>query len=59
MLLANMITLTPGTLSIQVSDDRQQLYVHTLYIGSSAEAFRQQIKLGFEKKILAITRLSV
>lgn len=57
MLLANMITLTPGTLSLQVSDDRQHLYVHTLYIGSSAEEFRQQIKTGFEKKILAVTRI--
>ena len=57
MLLANMITLTPGTLSLQVSDDRKRLYVHTLYIGSHAEEFRQQIKAGFEKKILAITRI--
>lgn len=58
MLLANMITLTPGTLSLQVSDDRQHLYVHTLYIGSSAEEFRQQIKTGFEKKILAVTSIA-
>jgi len=58
MLLANMITLTPGTLSLQVSDDRQHLYVHTLYIGRSAEEFRRQIKTGFESKILAVTNIT-
>ena len=28
--LANMITLTPGTLTVAVSDDRSCLYVHSL-----------------------------
>lgn len=28
--LANMITLTPGTCSLHVSDDRQWIYVHAL-----------------------------
>lgn len=31
VLLANLITLTPGTLSIDVSCDRKVLYVHTMY----------------------------
>src|SRR5690606_4331271 len=29
-ILASLITLTPGTLSVDVSEDRQHLYVHTL-----------------------------
>ena len=29
-LLANLITLTPGTLSVDVSDDRRTLYVHAI-----------------------------
>src|SRR5690606_36438948 len=29
-LLANLITLTPGTLSVDLSPDRSLLYVHTL-----------------------------
>ena len=29
-LLANMITLTPGTLSVDVSADRKTLYVHAI-----------------------------
>jgi multicomponent Na+:H+ antiporter subunit E len=56
MLLANIITLTPGTLSLRLSDDRSTLYVHTLYLEhGSIEAFKQSLKDGFEKKIIAIT----
>lgn len=46
-LLANMITLTPGTLSLDVSDDRRFLYVHGMHI-KDVEAFKQEIKGGFE-----------
>lgn len=50
-LLANMITLTPGTLSLDVSDDRRVLYVHGMHVGDDIKAFRQDIKNGFEKKV--------
>jgi multicomponent Na+:H+ antiporter subunit E len=49
-LLANMITLTPGTLSLDVSDDRRVLYVHGMHI-NDLEYFRQDIKSGFETKV--------
>src|SRR5437868_6679609 len=29
-LFANLITLTPGALSVDVSDDRKTLYIHTI-----------------------------
>ena len=54
-LLANMITLTPGTLSLDVSDDRKVLYVHSMYI-TTREKFIDGIKNGFEKRILEILR---
>lgn len=54
-LLANMITLTPGTLSLDVSDDKKVLYVHSMYI-TSREKFIASIKNGFEKRILEILR---
>jgi multicomponent Na+:H+ antiporter subunit E len=50
-LLANLITLTPGTLSVDVSEDRQTLYVHAIDC-SDVEAARRDIAEGFEKKIL-------
>jgi multicomponent Na+:H+ antiporter subunit E len=56
-LLANFITLTPGTLSIDVSADRKTLYVHGVYVAQGdTDKIKQQIKEGFEQKILKITR---
>lgn len=52
-LLANLISLTPGTLSLDVSNDRKVLFVHAMYI-SNREDFVKSIKNGFEKRILEI-----
>ena len=50
-LLANMITLTPGTLSVDVSDDRKILYVHAISV-SDRDALVRDIAGGFERKII-------
>jgi multicomponent Na+:H+ antiporter subunit E len=31
-ILANLITMTPGTLSLDVSNDRRMLFIHAMYI---------------------------
>jgi multicomponent Na+:H+ antiporter subunit E len=49
-ILANLITLTPGTLSLDISSDRRTLYVHGMYV-KDAESFRRSIKQGFEKRV--------
>lgn len=57
-LLASAITLTPGTISVDLQTDpsgRRLLIVHALQAGDP-EALRQDIKGGFERQILAITR---
>lgn len=54
-LLANIISLTPGTLSLDVSEDRKVLYVHAMYIHDKDD-FIEKIKNGFEKRILNILR---
>ena len=54
-LLANMITLTPGTLSIDVSPDRRFLYVHALECRDRGELVRSIAK-GFETKVLEAFR---
>jgi multicomponent Na+:H+ antiporter subunit E len=54
-LLANMITLTPGTLSVDVSADRRVLYIHAMYI-DDPDRVRRQIKDGFERRILEVLR---
>ena len=45
-LLANLITLTPGTLSVDVSEDRKTLFVHALDC-SDPDAARRDIAEGF------------
>ena len=56
-LLANLISLTPGTLSLDVSADRRTLYIHAMYIpGGDLEAVRRQIKNGFERRVLELLR---
>lgn len=54
-LLANLITLTPGTLALDVSSDRSVLYVHGMYVMNKKE-FIADIKQGFEKRLLEILR---
>ena len=49
-LLANMITLTPGTLSVDVSADKSVLYVHALHM-DDRDAMIADIANGFEKKV--------
>ncbi|WP_029037364.1 Na+/H+ antiporter subunit E [Salinimicrobium xinjiangense] len=53
-LLANLITLTPGTLSLDVSEDKKIMYVHSMYIYDKQE-FIKGIKNGFEKRIIEIS----
>lgn len=56
-LLANFITLTPGTLSIDVSEDRKTLYIHEVYVrAGDKDKIVEEIKNGFERRILKITR---
>lgn len=52
-LLANLITLTPGTLSVDVSPDRSTLFVHALSL-TSADALIADIATGFEARIAEI-----
>jgi multicomponent Na+:H+ antiporter subunit E len=48
--LTTLITLTPGTLSLHVSDDRRTLYMHAMYI-DDAEKLIRSVKDGFERRV--------
>jgi len=54
-LLANLITLTPGTLSIDVTPDKRFLVIHALEMGDAA-TFRREIAEGFEKRVMEACR---
>jgi multicomponent Na+:H+ antiporter subunit E len=53
LLLAMLINLTPGSVALDVSDDRRVMYVHSMYI-DSPEAARAEIKNGFERRVLQL-----
>ncbi|GAB5389044.1 MAG: Na+/H+ antiporter subunit E [Alphaproteobacteria bacterium] len=50
-LLANMITLTPGTLSLDVTTDQKRLYIHAMEV-ADPEELRAEIRDGFERRII-------
>lgn len=54
-LLANLITLTPGTLTLDVSPERDILYIHAMYV-DDIEAFRRLVKERFETRVREVLR---
>lgn len=53
LLLTNLISLTPGTLSVDVTEDRETLIVHAMF-GDDAEKLTRDIKDGFERLIMGV-----
>jgi multicomponent Na+:H+ antiporter subunit E len=54
-LLSILVTLTPGTLVVDISDDRKVLYVHSMFV-DDVEEERRKIKEGFERRVLDLLR---
>ncbi len=54
-MLANVISLTPGSISLDVSADRRTLFVHVMFLDDVATC-RREIKDGFERRILELLR---
>jgi multicomponent Na+:H+ antiporter subunit E len=50
LLLSMLINITPGSVTIDLSDDRRTLYVHVMHMKSADES-RREIKEGFERRI--------
>lgn len=53
-LLANLITLTPGTMTLEVDPTRRVLYVHALHI-STPDGLREHIR-ELEDRLFTVTR---
>lgn len=53
LLLAAMINITPGSVALDISEDRSTMYVHVMHI-TTPEMARQEIKNGFERRILEL-----
>lgn len=54
LLVTNLITLTPGTLSLDVTDDGETLYIHAMFADDPDE-IRRQITEGMERWVIEAT----
>jgi multicomponent Na+:H+ antiporter subunit E len=50
LLLSMLINITPGSVTLDLADDRRTLYVHVMHV-TTAEESRHEIKTGFERRI--------
>lgn len=50
LLLANLITMTPGTVTLDISDDKKYLYAHALFAPDANQA-RDEIKKVLEDRV--------
>ncbi|MCC5856071.1 MAG: Na+/H+ antiporter subunit E [Idiomarina sp.] len=53
-MVANLISMTPGTLSLDVSDDRRVLFIHAMFLDNEQE-LRDSLKY-MERRVLEILR---
>lgn len=51
LLVTNLISLTPGTLSLDVSEDRKTLLIHAMF-ANDHEALRASLKNGMERWVV-------
>ena len=54
-LLSMMISLTPGTLILDISEDKKTMYIHVMYM-ENPEKFVRETKTGLERRLLEALR---
>ena len=54
-LLSNLVTMTPGSLAVDVADDRSVIYVHSMFLEDPDE-LRRAIKEDLERRVLELLR---
>lgn len=54
LLVTNLISLTPGTLSLDVTEDCNTLFIHAMF-ADDPDAIREQMKTGMERWVIEAT----
>lgn len=49
--MMNLITMTPGSMGIGLSDDRSKLYLHIMYLDGSVDEVRASFEQSYGKKV--------
>jgi len=52
--MANLITMTPGTLGMYVSKDLSKLYIHSMYMDKDAESMGEDLANDYGKRVLRV-----
>jgi multicomponent Na+:H+ antiporter subunit E len=55
-MVANYITLTPGTLTVDVNPVSRTLLVHSLLAGETGDDVRADVQQGIEQRVVRVTR---
>ncbi|MEM0966685.1 MAG: Na+/H+ antiporter subunit E [Verrucomicrobiota bacterium] len=52
--MANLITMTPGTLGLAVSEDRKEFYIHAMYIDRTTEELVQSLERDYGRRVKSV-----
>jgi multicomponent Na+:H+ antiporter subunit E len=52
--MSNLITMTPGTLGLTVSEDRKKLFIHAMYIDGSAEELAESLRRDYGRRVKSV-----
>ncbi len=55
-MVAHALSLTPGTLTLDVSDDRRTLLVHVMFAGGDPERAIEHLQRSVERRVLRLLR---
>lgn len=51
LFVANFITMTPGTLGLEISEDHRKLYIHTMYVDAEMEVLAKQLEEDYGRRV--------
>ncbi len=49
--MANLITMTPGTLGMYVSENRERLYIHSIYMDKKAQDIGADLARDYGRRV--------
>lgn len=54
LFMANLITMTPGTLGLSFSQDYTKLYIHAMYVDSDVQTLSRELENNYGKRVRSV-----
>jgi multicomponent Na+:H+ antiporter subunit E len=51
LFMANFITMTPGTLGLSFSDEKDKFYIHAMYVDEDRDALSEELANTYGKRV--------